>query len=251
MAIKSLNKYFYFVSSILTSIINGNFLLFRFYCPSCNSKNFFIKAGLDNHLTKCLSCRSSIISLSVLLVLHKHNDQIKYLRTYELSFHGVIFDYLKMKSENFVFSEYFPFTNDTYVDGIRNEDVQKLSFKRNSFDLVTSTEVMEHVPNYRKGLEEICRVLDRDGYFIFTIPLYGRSKTIQIAKLNKQKKIVWLGKPEFHGSRLCGGNSVPVFWHHSKIQIIKELYLSGFSKVIIDEIDWGNNIKQLVIVARK
>ena len=202
-------------------------------------------------LTKCLSCRSSIISLSVLLVFHKHNDQIKYLRTYELSFHGVIFDYLKMKSENFVFSEYFPFTNDTYVDGIRNENVQKLSFKRNSFDLVTCTEVLEHVPDYKKGLKEAYRVLDRDGYFIFTIPLYDCLETKQIAKLNKQEKIVWLGIPEFHGSRLNGPNSVPVFWNHSRVQILHEIKEVGFSEAYIENIKWHKSEVQSVVVCRK
>lgn len=47
---------------------------------------------------------------------------------------------------------------------------QKLPFKSNSFDLVLCTEVIEHVNKQNKVLDELFRVLKKDGYLILTTP---------------------------------------------------------------------------------
>lgn len=246
-----MKKYIDFLIRILLSIKGGSFCMFVDDCPSCNSKRLFVRAGLDNYLIKCICCNSSIISLSLICAINFHKGKVKFRRAYELSFHGAIFSFLKKQSEHFYFSEYFPLSNDAYVNGVSNEDVQQLRFDSNSFDLVTCTEVLEHVPDYKKGLKEVCRVLDRDGYFFFTIPLYDCLESKQIAKLNKQEKIVWLDIPEFHGSRLNGPNSVPVFWHHSRVQILDELKEVGFSEAYIENIKWHKSEVQSVVVCRK
>lgn len=246
-----MKKYIDFLIRILLSIKEGSFSLFVQTCPSCNCKRLFVRAGVDNYLTKCVCCKSSIISLSLISAINLHKGKVKFLRTYELSFHGAIFDFLKRKSKHFNFSEYFPFSDDCYVNGVRNEDIQQLRFDSNSFDLVTCTEVIEHVPNYKEGLKEVYRVLDQGGYFFFTIPLFDSLETKQIARLNKKGKIVWLGVPEFHGSRLSGPNSVPVFWHHSRVQILHELKEVGFFEAYIENIKWHKSEVQSVIVCRK
>lgn len=43
------------------------------------------------------------------------------------------------------------------------EDAMKLSFKKNTFDVVICTQVYEHVPNSQKLFDEIHRVLKNDG----------------------------------------------------------------------------------------
>jgi len=45
-----------------------------------------------------------------------------------------------------------------------------LAFDSNSFDTVFSTQVLEHVDDHHKALEEIYRVLKPGGYFIFSVP---------------------------------------------------------------------------------
>lgn len=49
-------------------------------------------------------------------------------------------------------------------------DATKLPFKDRSFDKVSCSEVLEHIPEYTKTLKEINRVLKPDGKAAFTVP---------------------------------------------------------------------------------
>jgi ubiquinone/menaquinone biosynthesis C-methylase UbiE len=47
------------------------------------------------------------------------------------------------------------------INGIFNQDVQHLTFSDASFDVVTSNQVFEHVPDDIKGYAECLRVLGK------------------------------------------------------------------------------------------
>jgi SAM-dependent methyltransferase len=51
-------------------------------------------------------------------------------------------------------------------------DALDLPFKTGSFDTVVCTEVLEHLPNAGPALQEISRVLKRDGHFILSVPFF-------------------------------------------------------------------------------
>jgi len=52
-----------------------------------------------------------------------------------------------------------------------DEDIQALSYPSGSFDLVITSETLEHVPDYRLALRETRRILTDGGRHIFTVPL--------------------------------------------------------------------------------
>lgn len=53
---------------------------------------------------------------------------------------------------------------------VRHEDLRSTSFDDNSLDLITSTEVFEHIPDPYYAFKEICRILKPKGMHIFTVP---------------------------------------------------------------------------------
>jgi SAM-dependent methyltransferase len=64
------------------------------------------------------------------------------------------------------------------VRGIRSEDLTRLSYPDESFDLVLTSETLEHVPHLAAALREIYRVLVPGGRHICTVPLLpGVEKT--------------------------------------------------------------------------
>ncbi len=51
-------------------------------------------------------------------------------------------------------------------------DITKLPLKNNSVDVIFCSEVLEHVPNYKKALKECARVLKDKGALILTVPTH-------------------------------------------------------------------------------
>jgi SAM-dependent methyltransferase len=247
-----MKKYINYAQEIAKSIFRGHFSLTIKHCPMCGKKCLFLISGVESRSIRCLNCRSTAISLATISAIIKiAPDPDSFV--YELSYHGAVFSYLRKQFKNFEFSEFFgPPSGGEIINGIRNEDVQKLSFNSAVFDLVTSTEVFEHVPNYISGFSEIYRVLKNNGYFIFTVPLFDERSTISICEIRKNGVLNWLGREEYHDSRVTGVGSVPVFWHHSRYQVISDLKSVGFAQAqIMKSCDYSSSVYQYVIVARK
>lgn len=57
------------------------------------------------------------------------------------------------------------------VEGVRSEHLTRLTYGDASFDLVLTSETLEHVPDLAAALREIRRVLSPGGRHIFTIPM--------------------------------------------------------------------------------
>ncbi|ARE81809.1 hypothetical protein ROSMUCSMR3_00303 [Roseovarius mucosus] len=55
-------------------------------------------------------------------------------------------------------------------DGVRNENLTKLTFDEDSFDLIITSDVMEHLPDVESAFAETLRVLRPGGIHVFTIP---------------------------------------------------------------------------------
>lgn len=92
---------------------------------------------------------------------------------FEPGSYGSIHNILK-KHPKYIFSEYFPDPNlkpGQLVGGIRFENLQSLSFKDNSLDLIISLDVFEHIEKPYMAFKEIYRVLKPNGIHIFTVPL--------------------------------------------------------------------------------
>jgi SAM-dependent methyltransferase len=212
-----------------------NWRIVRGTCPLCGPSYF---AVMQPHpfFMRCLTCRASAVNLSVVSFLQKELPDLRNKTVYEMSTYGSTWSFLKSCCGVFHCSEFIPgHKNGDWIDGIRNEDVQQLSFADESLDVITSNQVFEHVPDDLAGYRECWRTLRTGGHLIFTVPIYDTERTVQVARL-EGGTIHWLETPEFHASRTTGPNSVPVFWRFSINDICRRVADAGFGFVSLEKI---------------
>jgi SAM-dependent methyltransferase len=86
------------------------------------------------------------------------------------------------------------------VGGVRNEDICNLTYPDASFDIVLSSDTLEHVPDFSAALRETLRVLRPGGRHIFTVPVVAtRPETFARAEVGVDGVTVHHATPLFHG----------------------------------------------------
>jgi SAM-dependent methyltransferase len=106
---------------------------------------------------------------------------------------------------NYVSSEYNEEApRGAIVNGTLNQDLQCLTFDDASFDIVLTSDVLEHVAELDRSLSEIRRVLKPGGHHVFTIPVDPElPRTIERAHL-KGSTVVYDLPPVYHGDSMRG-----------------------------------------------
>jgi SAM-dependent methyltransferase len=208
------------------------------YCPSCNSKTLFIssldqKNGLLNYTNNsmlsntfsesllerennfCIYCsanyRMRVHAETVLKILHlpSANDLLQRLHSdshfaiYETAAYNIFRNTELRRLPNYVISEYFetaPFG--TFVNGIRNENLEGLTFSDSRFDMLINSDVLEHVHDLDKALSEIKRVLKPGGYHVFTIPVDEELRTSRTRTRVVNGRLEHLLEPVMHGDSI-------------------------------------------------
>jgi SAM-dependent methyltransferase len=198
-------------------------------CPNCG-KSVFLSLGPNDFMTRCLRCRATITNLSLIPVIKQHCADPSTCSAYELSTYGSTLQFLQKHFGSVATSEYLlerPLGQ--IINGIQNQDVQRLTFPDDSFDVITSNQVFEHVPDDIQGFRECARVLKPGGALIFSVPLKTIPATKQLARLTDSGVEIF-GTPEYHGSR-DGGMTALTFWHHSIQDICARVGWGGFRSV--------------------
>lgn len=113
------------------------------------------------------------------------------------------------------------------LDEIVFGNLEKLTFKNNSFDSVISLWVLEHLENPAKVFKEIHRVLRPNGLFFFATPNYDYFPLKIIYSLKSLNLNHLLNKFIF------GRESEDIFPTHYKANTLKEIkrYVNGTFKV--------------------
>jgi SAM-dependent methyltransferase len=146
---------------------------------------------------------------------------------YELSSRGALCRHLRRTFASVTVSELFDGVEaGQFRDGVQCQDVQRLTYGTASFDVVTSTEVFEHVPDDRRAFAEVHRVLRPGGFLVFTVPLMDAPATLERARL-EDGGVVHLVEPEYHGDRLRGRGRVLAFRTYG-MDILDRLRAAGF-----------------------
>ena len=94
------------------------------------------------------------------------------------------------------------------IDGRINEDMSRLTFADNSFDLAVHSETLEHLLEYDRALDEVRRVLKPGGVQVYTIPLLFSRVSRQRMTRDASGRLVSRLPSSFHG---CD-REFPVVW---------------------------------------
>jgi len=184
-------------------------------CHICGCKtSFFGPEGVSLREATCPVCgatqRASDVA-GVIIHTFSKNDTLPLSKTslslvskkiYESQSIGIIHECLK-NLPDYHCSEYFDdvMPGGLNKNGILCQDLQKLTFSDNSFDLVITQDVFEHIQEPEKAFAEIHRVLKPGGYHIFTIPYHEGKKTLRRITIEDGKK-VFNFSPVYHGDPL-------------------------------------------------
>jgi SAM-dependent methyltransferase len=173
-------------------------------------------------------------------------------RVYEASSRGPLLELLRREAGTLICSELFDDVRPGQErNGVRCEDLQSLTFDDESFDLCTSTEVLEHVPDDRRAFRELLRVLRPGGQLIFTVPLSDTEETIERA-VWVDGELRHLEEPSYHDDVIRGRGRVLVYRDYGR-DIVQRLIASGFDEAeIVDAGDSsGLGHRSLVIRAHR
>ena len=186
---------------------------FRGYCPCCNKKTLF--AATDSWLRdslRCVKCNSLPRDRQVFKYINKFMEQRTDLDVLEFApLPGAYMHDRKTKS--YVISHYLPDEKfGKFDETFYNEDIQKTTFKDNTFDLVIHEDILEHINAPFQAVLDNFRILKEDGMLIFTCPIrYDGAPTKQLVSVNASGNLVFHQPPSYHGNPIDAKGAL-VFW---------------------------------------
>lgn len=106
-----------------------------------------------------------------------------------------------------VLSKYLPMQpfGSELEPGIVNIDLQKIAFEADRFDVILSSDIMEHVRDDHAAHKEIFRCLRPGGTYIFTVPYNENEARTRYLIHPSADGDVYLTRPHYHGDPLTGG----------------------------------------------
>lgn len=226
------------------------------YCPCCDKEVVFEANNSwlrDNFI--CPNCKCIPRERALMLTIEKYYPNWKDLRIHESS-PGNRGASLKLQKfcNNYTASQYYQNkTPGMIINNFRNEDLEEQTFENETFDLVITSDVMEHVYNPDKAFSEIARTLKKGGAHIFCVPIINKFKKTEIwATKGEDGKPVFLKEPEYHGNPIDPeGSPVTMHWGFDIVDYIKEK--SGLQTTIeyIDNLDYGVRAEYIEVLVSK
>lgn len=190
-------------------------------CNACGRNTIFFEYGCLTFTDRpyrndlwCLFCgsfarqRALIASLcglfgqgcSSLVQLNNLLDQRGW-RIYNTASQGTIHAFLKNCS-GYVCSEFLHgVPPGSKHNDVLCQDLQSLTFPNESFDLVITEDVLEHIRRPQEAFRSICRVLKPNGLHIFTVPIFGETTLKRVDTAADED--IFIEPKRYHGDPLC------------------------------------------------
>jgi SAM-dependent methyltransferase len=173
-------------------------------CPICQKSVIFESnyTWYRDHLF-CDGCGSVPRERAVALTLEQYVPSWRHLRIHESSPEprGISVK-MQQQCSNYVATQFIPSQPlGVEYNGFRNENLECLTFPDQSFDVVVSLDVMEHVNDYETCFREIYRTLAVGGHYIFSAPTYKELVlSRRVARFLLDGSEEHYEPPEYHGN---------------------------------------------------
>ena len=202
------------------AVLAGRFNLGE--CPICERPAMFVRRGewlRDEYL--CVGCRSIPRQRALVAVLQQTYPDWRNLPIHESSPGGASSDKLKAECKRYTASYFYPeVTPGTYHDGVRCENLERLTFDDDTFDLVVTQDVFEHVLDPAAALREITRVLRPGGAHLFTVPYYAPRQTV-VRAAPSPEGVIYLAPKAYHANPIDpAGSLVVTEWGTDLVDVI-------------------------------
>jgi SAM-dependent methyltransferase len=188
----------------------------RLICQTC---------GLNN--------RQRFVMSRLMQEVEKHRPQAPHIYLYEqvTPFFQAVRQHLG--TSRITGSEYLGFDKKSgeIIKGIRHEDAMALSFANASIDLVVSNDVLEHVPDFEKALQESARVLTAHGKLIFSIPFYCQEIQTRPRARLENGVLTHLLPEQYHGNPVSKKGSL--VFHNFGWDILDHCLAAGFKDAYV------------------
>ncbi len=182
------------------------------YCHCCRQESVFQAKGewlRDQYA--CLKCSSIPRQRHLQYVLDSYFKNWEDREIHESSPSN---DFVSRYCNHYSSSQYFDGSEaGSYLNGIRSENLESLSFPDNCFDLFITQDVFEHIFNPERAAREIMRVLRPGGAHVFTAPKHkGITNSFPRARL-VNSQVEYLMEAVYHGNPIGDGKAL-VTWDY-------------------------------------
>ncbi len=142
----------------------------RYYCPICTAivKQFLPNGNPTREKARCPKCRS----------LERHRLDWLFFRKFTNLFDSSAKSMLHIAPEIFLSQRFKKIKNLDYLSAdlkskiaMEKMDITKINYPDNTFSIIYCSHVLEHIPDDKKALSELYRVLKKGGWAVLQVPI--------------------------------------------------------------------------------
>lgn len=142
---------------------------------------------------------------------------------WEIAPFGATSDRLQRECAGYVGTHYWP---DVPPGGERwgftCQDVEAPTFADNTFDVVVSQDVFEHVFDWQRGMTQIARVLRPGGVHVWTVPRLRTLARTQTRARRVDGQVVYDAEAAYHGDPVADGSLVTSDWGLDLEELVRD-----------------------------